>query len=188
MATRITDVLSTKGTHEIGFMQTMYKHRVTIPFGAVATANIDNFLPVLLDGMDTTGDSPLQKVKAVDSATAGNMYLVTTPELRPLQNVFEETLSDFYNKANEPMRVEQLVVGITTFQTTAFTLDANNTVADTGDVAYFNNTTQKYIVCDPANLPTAYNNAGTQFLVRYGVADIEKLDDRNTVSLLVTKN
>ena len=186
MATRLGSVINTKGTHEVGHMMTMFKHRETLPFGAVLTvADQDNYLPVYLDGYNADGE---EICKPVDSLTIGGMYLITSPEARHYQNVASETLGDFFNEVGEKITLDMMKVGTTTFQSTAFSYHASVTVAVKGNVAYYDFATKKYIVSTLGGAPTAYTNSGTQFEVVYGEADVEPLDGRGTIGLKVIKN
>lgn len=182
MATRMLDVLQTKGTHEIGKITNLAKHTTTVPLGGViTTADVDNFLPAVDDGYSADGD---KQVKLVDDNTAAGRYLVFTPEFRPLGGHLE----DFYNKVGDKASLAIMKPQITRFLTSAFTLNSGVSAVAKGLVAHFDIATKKYILSDAGSAHTDYAASGTKYEVVLDLDDTTGLYNSDVVGLMVIAN
>lgn len=162
MATRQTQVLTTKGNHEIGNLNSI-KIR-TLNFGAlVSSTPIDNFTLVEL-GFDADGERICKQLSDVKNKS----YLIASPEDRMLG----EELVDFFNDVGERARIVFLDEGVR-FDTSAFVKNAGVTDIKNGQVAHFDPTKKKFVIQDVASPATDYANANKKFLV---VSDEEDLE------------
>jgi hypothetical protein len=175
MATRQQIVLKTKGTHEVGNLNSVK----TVNHGAlVITADIDNFTLGEL-GFDANGERTVKQLAAI----ANKAYLVASPEARYMG----EELVDFYNAVGERARIVVLEPAYTRFDTSAFTLNTGVTAVVNGLVAHFDVATKKYILSTAGTPHANYAGSSAQFVVVSDEDDMEYSLGKVTVTLEVSK-
>lgn len=175
MATRQSQILTTKGTREVGNLNSI-KVR-TIAHGAIVTgADIDNFTLVEL-GFDANGERTATQLSAVNKKS----YLIASPEARYMG----EELVDFYNAVGERVRIVILDEGLR-FDTSAFSLNAGVAQVANGLVAHFDPATKKFILSTSASPHASYATASAKFTVVSNEADMMYLAGKATVRLEVT--
>ncbi|MGJ0846627.1 hypothetical protein ACR77J_08055 [Tissierella praeacuta] len=157
MATRLYDLLSQKGNHEIGSLNT--KWTVHMTNGAIADENIENYTLVEIY---YNNEGELRCKQLTDTKKKG--YLVTTVEEDQLME--GEEYVDFYNGKNEIIRITDVKVQLNSrFETSAFSKNADVTEVKRGYVAHFDPTTKKYIISNPASAHADYADAVNKFEV-----------------------
>lgn len=163
MATRMLDVLQTKGTHAVGNLNSLKVK--TVSHGAlVDTAAVDNFTIVEL-GFNSDGERICKQL----SNKANKGYLIATPEVRYIEG---EELVDFYNAVGDRARIVVLEPGYTRFDTSAFTLNAGVASVANGQVAHFDVTTKKFIISASGTPHADYATSKAKFLVVNNEADL----------------
>lgn len=168
MATRQLSVLTQKGNHEVGNLNSLKVK--TLAHGAIVSgADIDNFTLVEL-GFNENGERICKQLSDVKNKS----YLIASPEIR---NMGEEMV-DFYNAVGERARIVILEEGYTRFDTSAFTGEPAN-----GKVAHFDPTTKKFIIHDGTH--EDYANAKAKFLVVSNEDDLDYTLGKATVRLEV---
>lgn len=175
MSTRLFDILSTRGNHEIGALNTMWtKHMAN---GAIADENIENY--TLVEIYWTDGE--LHCKQLTDVAKKG--YLVTTVEEDQLMD--GEEYVDFYNAKGEIVRITDVAEQKNSrFETSAFILNEGVSAVANGYVAHFDPTTKKYIVSDPASPHADYANAVNKFEVVDNDSALGYAFDKDTIRLM----
>ena len=128
MASRLFDIISTRGNHEIGSLNTKWtKHMAN---GAIADEDIENYTLVETYWVD----GELHCKYLTDVTKKG--YLVTTVEEDQLMEGEEYT--DFYNAEGEIVRITDVAAQKNTrFETSAFTLNEGVGAVAVGMVAHF---------------------------------------------------
>ncbi len=168
MSTRQLKVLTERGNHEIGNLNSLKIK--TLAHGAVVEgADIDNFLQVEL-GFNAEGERTCKVLSDVTKKS----YLIASPEVR---NMGEE-LVDFFNAVGEHARIVIQEEGYTRFDTSAFTGTPEN-----GKVAHFDPATKKYIIHDGTHLD--YAGAKAKFLVVSNEDDLQYTNGKELVRLEV---
>lgn len=156
MATRQLKVLTERGNHEVGNLNSIQIK--TVAHGAIIEgADVDNFTLVEL-GFNADGERTAKQISAVGNKS----YLVASPEVR---NMGEE-LVDFYNAVGEHARIVILEEGYTRFDSSAFTGTPVN-----GQKAHFDPATKKFIIHDGTHVD--YAGAKAKFLVVSSEDDLE---------------
>lgn len=183
MASRMTDVLTIRGAHEIGSINTKWTKHMTN--GAIADGNMENY--TLAEILWTDGE--LHCVQLTDATKKG--YLVTTVEEDQLME--GEEYLDFYNATDEIIRLTDVDVQKNSrFETSIFELNADGlanggttvTAAAVGDVAHFNPTTKKYMISLASAAATAYGTAVNKFEVVGLDTDFGYPLDKTTIRLM----
>lgn len=182
MASRLYDLISTSGTHQIGSLNT--KWTVHMTNGAVATENMENYTLA-----EIFYDAGILKCKQLTDVTKKG-YLVTTVEEDQLLE--GETYTDFYNATDEIIRLTDVAEQKNSrFETSAFELNADGvanggttvTEVAVGMVAHFNPTTKKYMISNAASPATAYATAVNKFEVVDADSDFGYAFDKPTIRL-----
>lgn len=177
MATRQSQILKQKGTHEVGNLNNLKVK--TLNHGAIVTgADIDNFTLGEL-GFDANGERTVTQL----SAKANKAVLVASPEARYMG----EELVDFYNAVGELARIVILEPNYTRFDTSAFTLNTGVTAVANGLVAHFDVATKKYILSAAGTPHADYAGSSAQFVVVSDEDDMEYSLGKSVVRLEVTK-
>lgn len=177
MATRQSQILKQKGTHEVGNLNNISVK--TVNHGAIiVNADVDNFTLVEL-GFDANGERTAKQL----AAKGNKAYLVASPEARYMG----EELVDFYNAVGERARIVVLEPAYTRFDTSAFTLNAGVSAVANGLVAHFDVTTKKYILSSAGAAHADYATSSAQFVVVSDEDDMEYSLGKATVKLEVTK-
>ncbi|TPG68909.1 hypothetical protein EEL31_10450 [Brevibacillus laterosporus] len=161
MATRQMQVLTQRGNHEVGNLNSI-KIR-TLAHGAKVIGEIDNFTLVEL-GFNAEGERTCKQLSDVENKS----YLIATPEARYLG----EELIDFYNAENEYARIVHLDEGVR-FDTSAYKLNTGVTEVKEGQVAHFDPATKKFVLSGFSTPHADYTKAKAKFLV---VNNEENLD------------
>lgn len=170
MATRQLKVLTEKGNHAVGNLNSL-KVR-TLAHGAIVDgADIDNFTLVEL-GFNADGERICKQLSAVDKKS----YLIATPEARYMG----EELVDFYNAVGEYARIVYLDEGLR-FETSAYSGEPEN-----GKVAHFDPSTKKFIIHDGSHAD--YVNAKAKFLVVSSEEDLAYTNGQPLVRLEVIES
>lgn len=168
MATRQQAVLTQKGNHEVGNLNSLKIK--TLAHGAIVEGgDIDNFTLCEL-GFNADGERTAKQL----SNKANKSYLIASPEVR---NMGEE-LVDFYNAVGEHARIVILEEAYTRFDTSAFT----GTPA-AGQKAHFDVTTKKFLLHDGTHADYAGSKA--KFLVVSDEDNLEYTCGKATVRLEV---
>ena len=168
MATRQQAVLTTRGNHEVGNLNSLKVK--TLAHGAIVEgADIDQFTIVEL-GFNADGERTCKQLAAKDNKS----YLIASPEVR---NMGEE-LVDFYNAVGEHARIVILEEGYTRFDTSAFT----GTPAF-GQKAHFDVATKKFLLHDGSHADYAGSKA--KFLVVSNEDNLEYTCGKELVRLEV---
>ena len=183
MATRMNDVLTQRGNHEIGNLNTKWtKHMAN---GAIADENIENY--TLVETLWTDGE--LHCKQLTDATKKG--YLITTVEEEQLME--GEEYVDFYNAAGEIIRLTDVDAQKNSrFETSAFVLNddavANGgsaiSAVQVGQVAHFDPASKKYMISDPSSPATAYDTAVNKFEVVGADTDFGYAFDKTTIRLM----
>ena len=175
MATRQLKVLTEKGNHTVGNLNSL-KIR-TLAHGAIVEgADIDNFTLVEL-GFNADGERTCKQLSDVTKKS----YLIATPEARYMG----EELVDFYNAVGEYARIVYLDEGLR-FETSAFELNTGITEIRNGLVAHFNPTTKKFLIHDGTHVD--YANAKAKFLVVSNEEDLEYTNGKELVRFEVLES
>lgn len=175
MATRLFDTISTRGTHEVGQLNT--KWTVHMVNGAIADEDIENYTLVEL-----FYDSGILKCKQLTDETKKG-YLVTTVEEDQLMD--GEEYLDFYNAEGEIVRITDVTEQKNSrFETSAFSKNAGVTTIAKGYVAHFDPTTKKYIVSNPASAHADYAGAASKFEVVDEDSELGYALDKTTIRLM----
>ncbi|MNK45792.1 hypothetical protein D3C87_645630 [compost metagenome] len=162
MATRQLQTLKTRGTREIGNLNSI-KIR-TLNYGALIDgADVDNYTLVEL-GFNTDGERIAKQLSDVTKKS----YLVASPEDRMLG----EELVDFYNAVGDRARIVYLDEGVR-FDTSAFVKNTGVTDIKNGQVAHFDPAQKKYLIQDSASPVAAYATAAKKFVVVSNEADLD---------------
>lgn len=163
MSTRQQAVLTTRGSHSVGNLNSLKIK--TVAQGALVTdADIDNFLLVEL-GFNEDGE---RTCKVLSDSTKKS-YLIASPEIRYMG----EEINDFYNAVGERARIVILEPGYTRFESSAFdATGVSNTVAN-GQVAYFDTTAKKFKILPANTADETYAAAKAKFLVVASEDDVE---------------
>lgn len=168
MATRQLKVLTTRGNHEVGNLNSLKVK--TLAHGAIVEGgDIDQFLQVEL-GFNAEGERTCKVLSDVTKKS----YLIASPEVR---NMGEE-LVDFFNAEGEHARIVVQEEGYTRFDTSAFTGTPAN-----GKVAHFDPATKKYIIHDGSHAD--YATAKAKFLVVSNEDNLEYTCGKELVRLEV---
>jgi hypothetical protein len=177
MATRQSQILKVKGTHEVGNLNNISVK--TVNHGAIViTADIDNFTLGEL-GFDANGERTVKQL----ANKANKAYLVASPEARYMG----EELVDFYNAVGERARIVVLEAGYTRFDTSAFSLNAGQSAVAVGQVAHFDVATKKFILAAAGTPHADYATSSAQFVVVSDEDDMEYSLGKATVKLEVSK-
>lgn len=156
MATRLYDLISQKGNHEIGSLNT--KWTVHMANGAIVDENVENY--TLVELFYTEG--VLHCKQLTDVTKKG--YLVTTVEEDQLME--GEEYVDFYNAKDEIIRITDVSEqGNSRFETSAFSKNTGVTTITAGLVAHFDPTSKKYIISNPTSAHASYATAINKFEV-----------------------
>lgn len=162
MTTRQVQVLKTKGTHEIGNLNSI-KIR-TLNYGAlVSSTPIDNFTLVEL-GYNSDGERICNQLADVKNKS----YLIASPEDRMLG----EELVDFFNDIGERARIVFLDEGVR-FDTSAFVKNTGVAEIKNGQVAHFDPATKKFLIQDAMSPTADYSNANKKFEVVLSEKDLD---------------
>lgn len=174
MATRQLKVLTERGNHEIGNLNSMKYN--TLNHGAVVIgAPIDNFTLVEL-GFDAAGERTCKQLSDVTKKS----YLIASPENR----MMNEELVDFYNEVGERARIVFLEEG-RRFDTSAFEKNTGVTTIKNGQVAHWDVTKKKFLIQETASPVAAYATANKKFLVVLNEDDLEYTAGKTLVRLEV---
>lgn len=177
MATRQTQILKQKGSHEVGNLNNIKIK--TVNHGAIVTgADVDNFTLVEL-GFDANGERTAKQL----AAKGNKAYLIASPEARYMG----EELVDFYNAVGERARIVVLEPAYTRFDTSAFTLNAGVSAVANGLVAHFDVATKKFILSAAGTPHADFATSSAQFAVVSNEADAEYGLGKPVVRLEVTK-
>jgi hypothetical protein len=177
MATRQSQLLKAKGTHEVGNLNSLKVK--TVAHGAIViNADIDQFTLGEL-GFDANGERTVKQLSAKDKKA----YLVASPEARYMG----EELVDFYNAVGERARIVVLEPNYTRFDTSAFTLNAGVSAVANGLVAHFDVASKKYILSAAGTPHADYAGSSAQFVVVSDEEDMEYSLGKATIRLEVTK-
>jgi hypothetical protein len=177
MATRQQSILTQKGTHAVGNLNSL-KIKTVAHGATVINADIDNFTLGEL-GFDVDGKRTVKQL----AAKANKAYLVASPEARYMG----EDLVDFYNAVGERARIVILEPAYTRFDTSAFALNSGVTAVAKGLVAHFDVTTKKFILSAAGSAHVDYAGSSAQFVVVSSEDDMEYSLGAATVRLEVTK-
>ena len=163
MSTRVLKLISEQGKYGVGNLNTVAGQIKYVPNGAVALADMDNYILAELGDYDVDGNltcKPLSDAKKVG-------YLVTTIEENQLQNLggFQEQYNDFFNGKGEMVRLVVIEPTITRFETSSFTLNSGVLALAVGQVAHFDVATKKFIVSAKGSAHADYAAAANKFTV-----------------------
>lgn len=175
MASRMYDLLTQRGNHEIGNLNT--KWTVHMTNGAMAAEDMENFTLA-----EVFYENGIEKCKYLTDVKKKG-YLITTVEEEHLLDGEEYT--DFYNAKGEMVRLTDVEAQkASRFETSAFEKNTGVETIQKGYVAHFDPTTKKYIISEPTSPHADYADAVNKFEVVEVDTDFGVPFDKTTIRLM----
>lgn len=161
MSSRILEALkATNVKHNVGSLNNWGKEVLNQGAKVVLTnpeTYLDNFVLGELGFDATTGE---RTVKSLSDATKKGVIIASVEDY--LEEY--ETISDFFNGANEYARIVYQESG-KRFDASNYTLDDPTKVVKNGQVAHYDITTKKFIISNGATNNAGYATAGNKYIV-----------------------